>query len=77
MVIALRFADQAARAGQRTEGNALAVLIKHFKKDELALAERDAITRLRFQLEEIDKIKAGQLMAKKVSKRCLTATRQG
>lgn len=77
MLIDLRFADQAARAGQRTEGNALAVLIKHVKEDELAPAERDAITRLRFQLEEIDKIKAGHRMAKKVSKRCLTATRQG
>ncbi|MBS1141199.1 MAG: hypothetical protein H6R13_2652 [Proteobacteria bacterium] len=50
-------------------GDALAVLIKHVKLDELAPPERDAITRLRFQLEEIEKIKAGHRTAKKVSKR--------
>jgi hypothetical protein len=50
-------------------GDALAVLIKHVKLDELAPPERDAITKLRFQLEEIEKIKAGHRTAKKVTKR--------
>lgn len=50
-------------------GDALAVLIKHVKMDELAPAERDAITKLRFQLEAVEQIKAGHRMAKKVTKR--------
>ncbi|MDP2880691.1 MAG: hypothetical protein Q8N89_03805 [Azonexus sp.] len=50
-------------------GDALAVLIKHVKLDELAPAERDAITKLRFQLEAIAQIKAGHRTAKKVTKR--------
>ena len=49
-------------------GDALAVLIKHVKLDELAPAERDAITKLRFQLEAIEKIKAGHRTTKKVTK---------
>jgi len=49
-------------------GDALAVLIKHVKVDELAPAERDAITKLRFQLEAIEKIKAGHRTTKKVTK---------
>ena len=50
-------------------GDALAVLIKHVKLDELAPAERDAITKLRFQLEAIEQIKAGHRTTKKVTKR--------
>lgn len=50
-------------------GDALAVLIKHVKLDELAPAERDAITKLRFQLEAIEQIKAGHRTPKKVAKR--------
>lgn len=50
-------------------GDALAVLIKHVKLDELAPAERDAITKLRFQLEAIEQIKAGHRAPKKVTKR--------
>lgn len=50
-------------------GDALAVLIKHVNLEELAPPERDAITKLRFQLEEIEKIKAGHRTAKKLSKR--------
>lgn len=49
-------------------GDALAVLIKHVKVDELAAPERDAITKLRFQLEAIEKIKAGHRTTKKVTK---------
>jgi hypothetical protein len=50
-------------------GDALAVLIKHVKLDELEPSERDAITRLRFQLEAIEQIKAGHRTTKKVTKR--------
>ncbi|MBS1143858.1 MAG: hypothetical protein H6R14_1264 [Proteobacteria bacterium] len=50
-------------------GDALAVLIKHVRLDELAPAERDAITKLRFQLEAIEQIKAGHRSGKKVAKR--------
>ena len=50
-------------------GDALAVLIKHVKLDELAPAERDAITKLRFQLEAIEQIKVGHRTTKKVTKR--------
>lgn len=49
-------------------GDALGVLIKHVKLDELAPAERDAITKLRFQLEAIEQIKTGHRTTKKVMK---------
>ena len=39
-------------------GDALAVLIKHVKLEELDAGERDALTALRFQLEEIAQVKA-------------------
>ena len=38
-------------------GDALAVLIKHVKLEQLDDAERDAITALRFQLDEIARVK--------------------
>lgn len=49
-------------------GDALAVLIKHVKLDELEPAERDAITKLRFQLEAVDRIKTGHRTTKRVTK---------
>ena len=39
-------------------GDALAVLIKHVKLEQLDDAERDAVTALRFQLDEIARVKA-------------------
>ena len=39
-------------------GDALAVLIKHVKLEDLDAGERDALTALRFQLEEIAQVKA-------------------
>jgi hypothetical protein len=39
-------------------GDALAVLVKHVKLDQLDDAERDTITALRFQLDEIARVKA-------------------
>ena len=39
-------------------GDALAVLIRHVKLDQLDDAERDAVTALRFQLDEIARVKA-------------------
>lgn len=50
-------------------GDALAVLIKHVKLDELSPAEHDAITKLRFQLEAVEQIKAGHRTPKKLPKR--------
>ena len=50
-------------------GDALAVLIKHVKLDELTATERDAITKLRFQLEAVEQIKAGHRTPKKLTKR--------
>jgi hypothetical protein len=50
-------------------GDALAVLIKHVKLDELVPAERDAITKLRFQLEAIEQVKAGHRTTNEVTKR--------
>lgn len=50
-------------------GDALAVLIRHVKLDELTAAERDAITKLRFQLEAIEQIKDGHRAPKKLPKR--------
>jgi hypothetical protein len=50
-------------------GDALAVLIKHVKLDDLSPAEHDAITKLRFQLEAIEQVKAGHRTPKKVVKR--------
>ena len=38
-------------------GDALAVLIRHVKLEDLDTGERDALTALRFQLEEIAQIK--------------------
>jgi len=38
-------------------GDALAVLIRHVKLEQLDDAERDAITALRFQLDEIARVK--------------------
>ena len=49
-------------------GDALAVLIKHVKLDELEPAERDAITKLRFQLEAVERIKAGHRTTKRATK---------
>lgn len=50
-------------------GDALAVLIKHVKLDELSPTERDAITKLRFQLEAVERIKAGHRTPNKLTKR--------
>ena len=44
------------------------VNINHVKLDELEPAERDAITKLRFQLEAVDRIKTGHRTTKRVTK---------
>jgi hypothetical protein len=46
-------------------GDALAVLIKHADQGKLAPQEQDALTKLRFQLEAIDKIKERQTRSRK------------
>jgi hypothetical protein len=50
-------------------GEVLAVLIKHVKLEGLEVSERDAITKLRFQLEAIERIKASHGTTKKLAKR--------
>lgn len=46
-------------------GDALAVLIKHADQGKLVPEEQDALTKLRFQLEAIDKIKERQTRSRK------------